>query len=237
MKGIRLPLVVMAGVVVLVAGAWGATRSPLLDVDRVTVRGATHTTAPEVLRAMGLDDGGFMTDVDEGSAARRVRALPWVARARVRRHWPGTVVVVVAERAAASVPGRSGRWALVDGSGRVLVEVPGPNPDRPVIEGIPPAGAPGTRLEAPGRSALRVATTLPGTLAARVGAVVLRDGEVELRLRPEPAQPPRTVRLGSDDRLPEKLLATETLLARADLRRLAVIDVRVPASPVIVRHP
>jgi hypothetical protein len=43
------------------------------------------------------------------------------------------------------------------------------------------------------------------------------------------------VRLGPPDKLEEKLVAVETVLGQVDLSRLAVLDVRVPASPAITR--
>jgi hypothetical protein len=82
------------------------------------------------------------------------------------------------------------------------------------------------------RPALAIAAALPPDVRAKVVLVVVSPDGAELRLRPE-----GTVKLGSLDRLDEKLRTTETLLARADLRRLAVLDVRVPANPVLTRQP
>ena len=54
--------------------------------------------------------------------------------------------------------------------------------------------------------------------------------QVELRLKPT-----GVVRLGPPDQLAQKMLATQTVLTQVDLTRLAVLDVRVPASPTITR--
>lgn len=232
----RRRLRIVAGVAALLAlagGAWGLTRSPLLDVDRVRVLGAHHVTADQVLVAARLANGGFMTDVDERSAARRIERLPWVARATVRRRWPRTVVVTMAERVpAASIRDSEGNWVLVDRTGRALAAAPVPSPGRPVLEGALEVGRPGSRLDAIGRAALAVAASLRSPLASEVTAVFVQPGgEVELRLKGAVV-----VRVGLPERIPEKLLATETLLARGDRRDLAVLDVRAPASPVIVRQ-
>ena len=44
-------LVVFATVALVLTAAWMATRSPLLDVDEVVVRGADRLTADDVLAA------------------------------------------------------------------------------------------------------------------------------------------------------------------------------------------
>ena len=218
-------------------GAVGATRSPLLDVDRVTVRGATRTPAPAVAAATGLDRRPSMVDVDTGRVARRSEELPWVLRARARRDWPGTVVIEVTERApAAVVQGAAGGWAVVDGSGRVL-EVTATRPaGAPTITGVPPAGQPGSQLAGSGPAgwdALRVAGELPALLRARVSEVVVSpSGEVVLQLRPPGGQ----VRLGRPDHLGPKLASAATVLEKANVSAFKSLDVRVPEAPVLTRR-
>jgi hypothetical protein len=62
------------------------------------------------------------------------------------------------------------------------------------------------------------------------GVAAAEGGQLELRLNPA-----GVVRLGPPDQLAEKMLATQTVLAQVDLTGLAVLDVRVPASPAITR--
>jgi hypothetical protein len=122
---------------------------------------------------------------------------------------------------------------LLDGTGRILANVAAPPAEQPLLDGVPPAGAPGTRLAQAGRPALAVAVALAPELRSRVVLITAQpDGEVELRLRPE-----GVVRLGRSDRIAEKLQALRTMVARADLRRLAVLDLRVPTNPVLTRQP
>lgn len=228
----RLRLLLVSVVFVLVvAGGWQITRSPLLDVDRVELRGARHTVAAEVLGVAGLGDGAFMSSVDETAAARRVAGLPWVRSARVRRQWPNTVVVTVRERTPVASVSRLGKWALVDAEGRVLAIAAAPWPGTPRIEGVPRVPPPGRRLGPGGRAAVRVARALPPTMAERLTAVLARGTDVDLQLRSA------TVRLGAAERVHEKLVTLETLLARADLQSVSVIDVRAPASPILIRKP
>lgn len=221
-------------VAVAVGGAVGVTRSPLLDVDRVEVRGTSRTPRPDVLAASGLDAGPLMTEVDTRGVVRRVEALPWVERARARRAWPNSVVIEVTERTpAAALAAAGGGWALVDGAGRVL-EVGAARPQGvPVVAGATAPGPAGSELAAGARDPLRVAAALPAQLRPRVAeVVVVPGGEVVLRL----AAPGGEVRLGRPDALGPKLAAAATVLEKANPRGLRVLDVRVPQAPVLTRR-
>ena len=226
-------LVASLAVAAAVAGVVGATRSPLLDVDGVDLRGASHTSPADVAAATGLDRHPLMVEVDPTGVARRVEALPWVLRARVSRSWPGTVRVDVVERVAvAVVPAGAGRWALADGSGRILAVGPERPPDLPLVPSGQASPAPGSTA-APARGALRLAAALPPAVRSRVSDVVEAPGSgLELRLRP----PGGIVRLGAADQLEAKLAAVRTVLEEVDLTGLNVLDVRVPASPVLTRR-
>ena len=232
----RRRLRVVTGVVVvagLAGGGWGTLRSPLLDVDRVIVQGTVRTDAAEVARASGVRRGQSLVDVDANDAARAVGRLPWVAQATVRREWPGTVAIQVAERspvAAARVS--EGEWALVDADSRVLATASAPPPGLPALSGREPVGPPGSRL-GPGWSAvLEVAVNAPAAVLARVGTIAeAPDGGVELSLTSG-----GVVRFGSPDQVEEKFTAVATVLAQVDVRGLAVLDVRIPRSPVLTRQ-
>jgi len=227
-------LLTLLGVMALFLAGWGVTRSPLLDVDSIRLTGATRTSPEQILAASGVHRGLPLIDIDAGNAARRIESLPWVARATVRRRWPGTVDIALQERQpVASAPGPASTWVLVDAAGRVLAPVPAPPADHPALAGLPPAGPPGSQLATAGRGLLRVAAVLPASLVPRVALVGLApDGQVELRLRPE-----GLVRLGAADALGAKVLALETVLTQVDLTHLAVLDLRVPQSPVLTRRP
>lgn len=225
-------LVGAAAVAALVGAGWGATRSPLLDVDRVVVDGATRTGAAAVQAAAGVGRGRAMLDVVEGEAARRVRGLPWVLRATVRREWPATVRIHVDERSAVAVTRHdAGGWALLDLSGRVLERVAEPPPGLAALEGVPAAGAPGSSLGPPAAPALVVAGSLGPHLGPRVAAVATAPEGVELRLHPH-----GVVRLGPPDAVEEKLRSVRTVLTTVDPRTVATLDVRDPATPVLTRR-
>ena len=224
-------LLTLGGLVLFGVTSWGLTRSPLLDVDHLRVDGAIQTPAAQVLAVAGLRPGMAMTDVAAGAAARRIRALPWVRAVHVERRWPSTVTVHVLERVPVAAAPATGGVALVDRQGRVLAVTAAPPPDRPMLTGLPPAGAPGSMLAGRVAELLAVAQALPPAVVPRVaGVAAAAGGEVELRLRPQ-----GVVKLGAPEQLPEKMVAIQTVLAQVDLSRLAVLDVRVPASPAITR--
>ena len=233
-RGRRRVVLALIAIIGLGSATWAVTRTPLLALQHARVSGIDATTMDDVVRAGGLAEGTPMTDIDVHGAARRLEALPWVAWARVRREWPRTVRVEIRERTAtAAATAAGGGWVLLDATGRVLARVPAPPADQPLLGGVPPAGAPGTRLARAGRPALAVAGALAPELRSRVVLITAQaDGEVELRLRPE-----GVVRLGGPDRIAEKLAALRTMVARADLRRLGVLDLRVPTNPVLTRQP
>jgi cell division protein FtsQ len=224
-------LLILAGFALVGLLAWAAARSPLLNVDQVRIVGATRATPASISADSGVHTGMAMVDVDEGGAARRLQAVPWILRAHVARHWPATVTVTVVERVpVAAVPGPAG-VAVVDRTGRVLTAGPVPPPGLPLLLGLPPAGPPGTRVGGRAADLLAVAQAMPPQVTQRVAGVAAAEGgQLELRLKPA-----GVVRLGPPDQLAEKMLATETVLAQVDLTRLAVLDVRVPASPAITR--
>lgn len=229
---------VLVGVTAVVAvgcGGWAATDSVLLDLDRVVVEGAVHTTADDARFASGLRRGEPMLEVDTDAALRGVESLPWVQEATVRRQWPGQVRIRLTEREPVAVtPTEAGGVALLDGTGRVLEITDAAPPGMPVLTGLPPVGRPGTTIGIEGVATLQVAVALPAELRARIAGLAPSagaGGEVELRLNPE-----GMVRLGPPEDLDRKFTAIRAVLAQVDLRNLAVLDVRRPDSPVLTRH-
>lgn len=221
------------GVVALVAAAAGATRSPLLDVDYVDVVGIEHTPRQELLAVTGLDDHPLLIDLDTEELAVAARRLPWVATAKAVKQWPGTVRFEITERVAtAVVRTETGQWALADVEGRILDVLAERPPGLPAISKAGLPGAPGTALAKEAAAPLEVAAALPAAVRDKVGEVVAADGgTIELNLWPS-----GTVRLGPPDQLPAKMEALATMLTKADLRRLSVLDLRVPSAPVLTRR-
>jgi cell division protein FtsQ len=124
------------------------------------------------------------------------------------------------------------RFALLDPTGRVLADEAQLPPGLTRIDGAPGVGPPASRVPPIVRAALSVVETMPEPLAGRVSAVRVVDGAtIELVLDGK-----IPVLLGPPTQLREKLVAITTLVQKADMKRAAMIDVRVPAAPVLTRR-
>lgn len=228
----------LAVVASVVAAAWGAASSPLLDVDRISVTGADHLSASAVEEASGIDRGTPLVSVDPGAVEQTITRLPWVHTAEVRREWPGTVRIAITERTPLAVAlTDDGGWGVLDATGRVLEVVRPPEgvspadvkPPLPLVAGVSP-GAAGSKVgeEAAG---LRVLARLPADIVGAVQSVTAPDGDVVLQLAGG-----GEVRFGDASRIEEKVLAVATVLQKVDLGALSRLDVSVPGSPVLTRR-
>jgi cell division protein FtsQ len=228
----RLQRLVDVGLVAAVALAFvAALWTPLLDVDEVSVRGAVHTGAGVVLERAGVGIGDRLVAVDVHRVGERVATLPWVAAVDVRRGVDGVVALDVTERTAVAAVGTGPTALLVDRDGRVL----GPVADAPDLGPVPQligvavVPAPGGFLDRELADALvlaeRMLTDAPGTLAtlraSGLTATLVQGGEV---------------RFGDASQLDGKVRSLGTMLDQVDLSCLAVLDLRLPGSPVLTRE-
>jgi cell division protein FtsQ len=216
----------------LVAGGAVAIRSPLLDVDRVTVTGLGHTTSDEVREAAAIEQGEPLLSVDTDGAASRIEELPWVDTARVGRSWPSTVTVRVTERVpVAEVQVSDTSVALVDADGRVVgIESRAADAPRELLAltGVEGRLRPGDRLPADARDALTVADAVAERMPGVVASV---STDLDAALVDGGA-----IRFGSTENLGQKVTAAKTVLNEVDLTCLELIDVRVPGSPALTRN-
>jgi cell division protein FtsQ len=223
-RRLRVLLVVLA-VVVAGTAAWVVLASPLLDVDRVIVRGTVHTTPDQVTSAAQLAPGDAMIWIDDGAAASRVEALPWVRSAHVTREWPGTVRITVTERTPAAWVQSPTGPAIVDGAGRVLDRVADAPVDLPQVVDVarvPPVGA----SISPALGA-RVAGRLLGDARTGTRTITVSDDGVNLSL-----QSGVEVRLGRPTAVMTKVRAAVAVLGALDGEAVSYVDVAVPANPV-----
>src|SRR5688500_12410823 len=98
-RRLRVLLAALGAVAAAAAGP-AAPRSPLLEVDKVVIRGADHTSRSDVVAAAGTADDPLLIEYDTEAAARRIERLPWVRSAQVERKWPDTVRIALVERQA-----------------------------------------------------------------------------------------------------------------------------------------
>ncbi len=217
----------LATAVLLLAVGYGVVHSPLLGVRKLRVSGGEHTPASLILRASGLRRGAAMVDVSTVTAERRIEALPWVAKARVRKSWPGTIRIDVTERrAVAQVPAGS-QWLSVDRSGRVLEMRDERRNDLLALPWDGPPGQPGATLSL-SRDLLALAAALPPAFETKVEGVQGSGSSIALELAGG-----ATVRLGDGAALRQKLIAALTIIGTPAGACASVINVEVPSAPTL----
>jgi len=206
----------VVALLLLVNAGVALSLSPLFAVREVAVVGAEGARADEVRAALDVIPGAnlLLADVDGGLA--RVRRLPWVADATVRRVAPSGVEVSVQARVPVAVlRQRTASW-LLDAQGVLMGGGTGPGLaaiDAPDVA-LPDVGTP--LGEGPARTALAVHTQLADDLRAlvdRYDAGVA--GPVRLHLRAgTPAVPPDGfwVVIGDAERLAAKEQAIRLFL-------------------------
>jgi cell division protein FtsQ len=227
LRGRRRPALIAVGSVVLLIGGVAASRSSVVDVRRIEVRGTDHLHRPQIVRIAGVSNATNALWLDEGEVERRLEAEPWIADADVRVTLPLTVEIAVHERSPVAVA-RGAVTSLMAadgtalGSGRIprglpVIELGAAGP----VEGIRPSPV----------GAARALGAMAPALRAQVARVrVLLDGSLELRLRGGP-----TVRFGTPEDAQRKAVTIQRMLAWAGsegtpLRTLSVVSALAPAA-------
>lgn len=213
-------------------GGYGLTRSPLMDLDRIEIKGVEHTSPDTVRNVSGLVLHAAMTDLDVTGARTAIAALPWVDEVHITRSWPATAVIRVVERVpVASVRAPDG-IVLVDKTARVLDRVESPPAGLPRLIVIDPAVAPG-QTQPHVAALLSIAIQLTPELRAWVNSLTVGpDGSPQLRLRDDVP-----VIFGEPVRISEKLIDLSTVLTRVDLKGICRIDIRAVHNPSVARVP
>jgi len=193
-----------------------------LRVTDVVVEGRANTPEPLLRAAIGVSRGDPILGFSVEQARKRIEELSWVEHATVERRLPGTVVVVLKERAPFAVWQSQGKFQLIDRSGQIVA-----NQDVSIFKHLPlvvGVGAPAAAAR------LLDALIEHPALADRVDAAV-RVGARRWNLH---------LKNGADVLLPEgheapaieRLMQLHAQQAVLD-RPLAAIDMRLPDRLVI----
>ncbi len=114
-------------------------------VQTVQLDGARFLTPTSVIAALGADTSASVFD-DPGRFAAKVESIPLVAKARVRRRLPGTLVVTIVERTPVALIPTAGGFRGVDSAGTRLPIDPALSAfDAPVV--LPPSGVPDSNAD------------------------------------------------------------------------------------------
>ena len=228
----RLQILTVLAAVALAAGlAYGISRTPLLDVDRISIEGSGAREA-EVLESTGLFTEMPMLSLDLDRAERSIASLPWVRSARVWRDWPGTVRIAVEPRVpVAEVPAAGGRTVLIDAHG-YAVEWASAEPGGLTRIAVPFNGGLGD-IHPAADGPLAVVAALPPDLRAWVTAVTLDPGDGHLGLQ---LLGGAKVVLGEQNLMDDKISAVRAVLAGSELDCITEIDVIMPDIATVTRH-
>lgn len=203
--------------VLMVLLGWPAVRSrvhahPYFALDRLVVQRRGHVTEEAIRRQAGLESGMPIWEVDAAAVEARLRELPWIRTARVRRELPDRVVIRVREYrpvAIVRVDDAAQPLYYVAGDGRIFAPVDGRDGrDLPYVSGLTRADLEGSH----GRGAEAMREALGALSAAGAHAQVFGTvSEVHVDVRRGvtvmPTRPPVPIDLGHGD--------FQTKLARA----------------------
>ena len=225
-KRLRVALIGM-GILCTLGLTYLVVTSPLLDVDRVRVMGASHVTAAQVETVANIHKHDALLFVNTGAVARRVEALPWVKHVSVARDLPGTVRIIVTEYTPVAYVRSAKGVVLLASDGRALGAARAPARGLVEVRGVRRAPAAGSTLAPAG--ATSVVQRLPGALASQVVAVDVSGGGLALDLASG-----GVIRLGSDTALDAKAASALAVIEHLGgaHAHFGYIDVSTPDRPV-----
>jgi cell division protein FtsQ len=203
--------------VVSAVSAWSG-----LAITEVKITGQSETSEVAVLDRLDIKQDPSLLTYDVDAARARIELLPWVDHATLKKLFPNTLEVVIAERTPFAIWQHGSELSLIDAKGRVITDAIDERYAR-----LPFVVGPGAAERA------QVFVELIGTqpdIADRVRAGVLISGErwnvvlgsgIEVML---PADRP-AVALATVARLD----AEKKLLSR----EIATVDMRLPGRMVV----
>ena len=225
-----MPIALGTAVVLIllaVAATW-----PGFYPGEIAVSGNHRVTRGEILATAAVAPNVSIWFQNIGAVASRIEAIPYIETVYVHRAMPASMRIVVVERVPFAVLRSGASAAVVDRSLRVLEPAIGADP-LPVLDVEPGLNlSPGEYVRTRHAIELRdcyVAIAARQIVARELGfdrfgglVVTMRGG---LRLL-----------LGADNDLGRKLTLAEAILSQVvgPQRRVAAIDLRAPAAPVIV---
>lgn len=88
-----------------------------LRVDQVLLRGRHNASRSDIIQSVGLKRGDPILGFEINTLRKRLIKLPWVRDATIKRKWPDTVEIHIAERQPMVIWQRKQRLYLVDTDG------------------------------------------------------------------------------------------------------------------------
>jgi cell division protein FtsQ len=199
-------------------------------VRHVRVSGQVYSS-PEVVAQVVADlEGQPMTRVQLGRVRETLAIQPWIRRVSVRRSWPTTIEIDIAERIPVAVYGGSdSNWHVYDIEGRVLATMANKPVDPVTIDGDTAPVPDGELVSEPMMQAGRLAQALPKRLRDQLVQIkVGGDGRMELQMKDQSA-----IYFGTIDAMREKLVGVLTVIDRCNGAPFKKLNVDAPRDIVI----
>lgn len=119
----------------IIGGHFGAEGSPVkefadntahyigLSAEEISISGLRQARPEQVLAAIGIEKGSSLIGFDVSRARARLNQLDWVAHSSVLRLFPNRLHIEVTERAPYALWQTSGRFLVIDESGRAMTHL------------------------------------------------------------------------------------------------------------------
>ena len=161
-------VLLLVSLILLIIGGVVVTKSSLLDVDSIIVKGADSELANLIEEQSGIRKSTPLLEVNSRSAISRIKQIPQIKSARISKSFGGDVTINVTLRSPVAAASDKDSWVLLDSDGRVvdrILELPF---GYPVVEGLEKPLEIGKSVSEQGLSAIDLAKNLPPILAADI---------------------------------------------------------------------
>jgi cell division protein FtsQ len=115
-KGDHVPMIMEA----LSDARDAAANAAGFRIAAVSLSGEKHVSRAEVFAAAGVTDRASLLFLDVETARARLRAIPWIAEASVRKLYPDRLQITVTERDAFALWQRDGNVSVISADGTVV---------------------------------------------------------------------------------------------------------------------
>jgi len=119
-KGGHLPMIVDA----LHDARDAAANAAGFRIAAVSLSGEKHVSRGEIFSAAGVTDRASLLFLDVDAARARLKAIPWIAEAAVRKLYPDRLQITVTERDAFALWQRGGNVSVISADGTVVGSLP-----------------------------------------------------------------------------------------------------------------
>jgi len=223
-RSITRLLRILVTIAVLGVAVW-LVFSPYLSIAEVRTAGIHQSATNRILVEAGVVAGAPMALMRIAAVEAQLEEDPWIADARVDRHWPDTVIVRIDERVPEAWVETSAGWSRRAGDGVAVPSGEQPDSSLPWVRLTAVSGAE-AESSPPVLGAIEFVASLPQDLQG--GALVKAAGDGELWAQVAGYQ----VRLGRPVEMRAKALSLTALLRESPPHN-KIITLIAPTHPAL----